>query len=156
METLINANETSSIFIDDINTIDFTMVKLKLQDKEEGYGWDAELSDHAEIEYKKFLALKRTYPEKDIVPNKLVDQFWHQHILDTQKYAEDCDCIFGHFMHHFPYFGMKDEQDMQNLRDAFDETKELYSLHFDQKYTGEAPKCTAPKCRTACKPMKCK
>lgn len=156
METQINEKVVVSLFMDDIAAIDFTMVKLKLQDPEEGYGWTKALSDSAEIEYKKFLALKRTYPEKDIVPNKIVDQFWHQHILDTKKYAEDCDIIFGYFMHHFPYFGMKDEQDMQDLVDAFEETKELYLRHFNENYTGEAPKCTAPKCRTACKPMKCK
>jgi hypothetical protein len=154
MKTLIN--EVSSLYMDDINAVDFTMVKLKLQDKEEGYGWSVALCNEAEIEYKKFLALKRTYPEKDIVPNKLTDQFWHQHILDTQKYAEDCDLIFGYFMHHFPYFGMKDEQDMQNLLDAFEETQQLHKLHFKEQIAGEAPKCNAPKCRTACKPMKCK
>lgn len=149
-------NEISPLFMVDIDNIDFTMVKLKIQDKEEGLGWTAQQCDDAEIEYKKFITLKRTYPNKDIVPNKMVDMFWHQHILDTKKYAEDCDIVFGYFMHHFPYFGMKDEQDMQNLIDAFDETKELYSFHFGKQYVGEAPKCTAPKCRTACKPQKCK
>lgn len=27
---------------------------------------------------------------------------WHAHILFTQKYAADCDRIFGSFLHHFP------------------------------------------------------
>lgn len=153
---LVKENEVLTMFMIDIENTDFTMVKLKIQDKDEGLGWTADQCDEAEFEYKRFLALKRTYPEKDIVPNKMVDMFWHQHILDTKKYAEDCELIFGYFMHHFPYFGMKDEQDMQNLVDAFEETKELYHLHFGQSFTGEAPKCTSPKCRTACKPMKCK
>jgi len=156
MKNLKIENEQSTLFMVDIDAIDFTMVKLKIQDKEEGLGWTKEQCESAEFEYKRFLALKRTYPNKDIVPNKMVDQFWHQHILDTKKYAEDCELIFGYFMHHFPYFGMKDEQDMQNLVDAFEETKELYNLHFNQQYAGEAPKCTSPKCRTACKPQKCR
>lgn len=156
MNKFITPDEISYLFMDDIEAIDFTMVKLKIRDNEEGLGWSAAQSDAAELEYQKFLALKRTYPEKEIVPNKMVDLFWHQHILDTRKYAEDCQTIFGYFMHHFPYFGMKDEQDMQNLVDAFEETKELYQLHFSDEFTGEAPKCKAPKCRTACKPMKCK
>jgi len=156
MKKEIMQEEVSDLFMTDINEIDFTMVKLKLQDKEEGLGWTAEKCNEAELEYKRFLALKRTYPEKDIVPNKMVDMFWHQHILDTKKYAEDCKIIFGYFMHHFPYFGMRDERDMQNLIDSFEETKKLYGFHFEQDYVGEAPKCTAPKCRTACKPQKCR
>lgn len=156
MNNTIIESEITSLFMADIVALDFTLVKLKIQDKEEGLGWDATQCDEAEAGYKKFLALKRTYPEKEIVPNKQVDMFWHQHILDTQKYAEDCEIIFGYFMHHFPYFGMKDEDDMQNLIDAFDETSKLYLLHFSENFIGEAPKCKAPKCRTACKPMKCK
>ena len=142
--------------MEDIHAMNFTMVKLKIQDKEEGLGWTAFQCEEAETEYKRFLALKRTYPDKEVVPNKMMDLFWHQHILDTQRYAADCELIFGHFLHHFPYFGMRDEQDMRNLNDAFGETRELYALHFGKSFTGEAPKCKAPKCRTACKPMKCK
>lgn len=156
MNNTLSTHEISPLFMEDINAIDFTMVKLKIQDQEEGLGWTASQCDEAEKDYKKFLALKRTYPGKEIVPNKQVDLFWHQHILDTVKYADDCQEIFGYFMHHFPYFGMKDEQDMQNLVNAFEETKDLYLLHFAESFTGEAPKCKAPKCRTACKPMKCK
>ena len=156
MINTIVATGISSLFMEDIHAIDFTMVKLKLQDKEEGLGWDSAECDEAAAEYKKFLALKRSYPEKEIVPNKQVDLFWHQHILDTQKYAEDCETVFGYFLHHFPYFGMKDKQDMQNLIDAFEETKELYALHFTSELTGDAPKCKTHHCRTACKPVKCK
>lgn len=156
MNNTITSKAISTLFLEDILAMDFTMVKLKIQDAEEGLGWTAEKCNEAEIAYKRFMGLKRTYPDKDIVPHKMVDVFWHQHILDTQKYAEDCQNIFGYFMHHFPYFGMKDEQDMQNLIDAFEETKELYNRHFNENFAGEAPKCNSPKCRTACKPMKCK
>ena len=31
-----------------------------------------------------------------------VDEFWHQHILDTRKYRDDCENIFGHYMDHTP------------------------------------------------------
>jgi hypothetical protein len=155
MKTVISEQEIS-LFSQDINELDFTMVRRKLQDKEEGQGWNHQQCIHAEEEYKKFLALKRTFPEKEIVPNKIVDMFWHQHILDTEKYAADCQAIFGYFVHHFPYFGMNGKQDAQNLANAFDETKELYTLHFGAAYTGEAARCKLPKCRTQCKPMKCR
>jgi hypothetical protein len=156
MENLMISSEETKMFMEDIDTIDFTMIKRKLQDKEEGQGWTKNQCNEAESEYKRFLALKRTYPEKDIVPHKVVDQFWHQHILDTEKYALDCELIFGRFLHHYPYFGMNGKQEAQNLLDAFEETKELYKLHFQEDYVGMARRCMAPKCRTQCKPMKCK
>jgi hypothetical protein len=155
MEAIVAFPKTE-IFMADILDMDFTMIKLKLQDKEEGQGWSPAQCEDAEREYKRFLALKRTYPEKDIVPHRILDHFWHQHILDTEKYATDCQVIFGRFLHHYPYFGMNGEQDAQNLTDAFEETKALYKLHFSEAYVGKAKRCKAPKCRTQCKPMKCK
>lgn len=157
METMIAIeNDTEVLYSEDIQNLDFGMVKLKLQDEEEGEGWSAEECDSAESEYKQFLILKREYPEKDIVPHGVIDKFWHQHILDTVKYAEDCQNIFGSFLHHFPYFGMSGKKDAQNLVDAFEETKILYKKHFGEDYIGFAKRCKAPKCRTQCKPMKCK
>jgi hypothetical protein len=132
------------------------MIKRKLQDKEEGKGWSIEVCEDVEIEYKRFLALKRKYPENDIVPHRNIDTFWHQHILDTQKYQDDCTNVFGYFVHHFPYFGMNGVADAQNLSDSFEETKKLYKKHFRIAYIGMAKRCKAPKCRTQCKPMKCK
>src|SRR5690242_3497662 len=79
----------------DIESTDFFMVKRKLQDLEEGPGWTEDACNAAEHEYKRFLALKRAYPDREIVPNRSVDLFWHQHILDTEKYAADCDRLFG-------------------------------------------------------------
>lgn len=147
---------SSSIYMEDILSIDFSMIKVKLQDNEDGLGWTAEQCNEAEEEYKRFLALKRAYPDKDIVPHKAIDDFWHQHILDTEKYAIDCDLIFGHFLHHYPYFGIKDEQDRQDLISAFEETKLIYSKNFGRQYTEGAKKCKPKNCRTACKPVKCK
>jgi hypothetical protein len=56
-----------------------------------------------EEEYRKFLALHLSYPDVDIVPCKIVDEIWHQHILDTAAYRDDCDALFGRFLDHFPY-----------------------------------------------------
>ncbi|GAA4340890.1 glycine-rich domain-containing protein [Flaviaesturariibacter amylovorans] len=155
MELLV-AYQPEVLFMNDIDQLDFSMIKMKLQDKEEGQGWTKKQCEDAEIEYKRFLSLKRTYPNLEVVPNKAIDMFWHQHILDTAKYADDCESIFGYFLHHYPYFGMNGEQDAENLNTAFEETKVLYRKHFGIDYVGEAPKCKAPKCRTACKPMKCR
>lgn len=146
----------NSVAIDmhDIDTLDFNLIRMKLQDEDEGPGWPQQKSEAIEVEYKRFLALKRAYPEKDIVPNREVDTFWHQHILDTQKYAEDCDRVFGGFLHHYPYFGMGGEQDYANLCDAFEETVALYREHFSEPWGGTIE--SRARCRTGCKPMKCK
>jgi len=142
----------------DIDALDLFMIKLKLQDPEEGQGWGPELCDRIEREYKNFLVLKRAYPERDIVPNRQVDLFWHQHILDTAQYAVDCEAIFGYFLHHYPYFGMRGKEDYANLCSAFEETKALYEFHFDTALDpdrSDKAKCKSA-CRTGCKPMKCR
>jgi hypothetical protein len=152
--TIASANP--EIYIADINSLDFTMIKRKLQEKEEGQGWTKPQCDEAETEYRRFLALKRNYPDKEIVPHKAVDIFWHQHILDTERYSLDCNFLFGQFLHHYPYFGMNGKKDAKNLTEAFNETKMLYKYHFGEDYVGLKRRCMAPKCRTQCKPMKCK
>jgi hypothetical protein len=136
--------------------LDLTAIRRKLADPEEGKGFGEEHLDLLETEYRRFLALRLAYPEASIVPCKLVDEMWHQHILDTIAYREDCDVIFGRFMDHFPYFGMRGPQDEQDLADAYEETLECYRNAF-----GEPPADTwvardVSKCRTGCKPVKCR
>jgi hypothetical protein len=138
--------------MEDIAALDLSMIKLKLQDAEEGPAWTAEKCDAVEVDYKRFLALKRAYHDVEIVPNKEVDLFWHQHILDTEKYAQDCELLFGNFLHHYPYFGMQGEEDYARLCAAFSETQSLYALHFG----GKGGSSGSGKCRTKCKPVKCK
>jgi hypothetical protein len=151
----MNTLELTDIVMHDIEALDLSMIKRKLQDPEEGMGWDVDECDEIEVEYKRYLALKRAYPDRDIVPNQPVDKFWHYHILDTMKYAEDCQSIFGYFLHHYPYFGMSGPEDEQALREAFDETAALYESHFGGLYAGGEEKGRA-RCRTGCKPMKCR
>ena len=112
--------------------LDLAPVKFKLMDAEEGYGWSREAADHNEIEYKRFLTLLAKYPGLVIVPNRNVDQFWHGHILDTAKYAEDCKQVFGHFLHHFPYFGMRGTEDKAELASAASITRELLEAEFGE------------------------
>jgi len=148
------AHTSASIEMDDIAALDFDLLKLKLEAGDEGPGWSAERCDVVEQDYRRFLALKRHYPDRDIVPNREVDVFWHQHILDTRRYAEDCDAVFGEFLHHYPYFGMNGPDDHANLCRAFLETAELYEMHFGDSW-GESSSDRA-RCRTQCKPQKCK
>ena len=78
-----------------IANIDLEMVKLKLQDAEDGPGLTEEQCNEVEIEYKRFLQLNKKLPELPIVPHRAMDLMWHQHILDTRAYHKDCQTIFG-------------------------------------------------------------
>ena len=119
-----------------IAELDFELMKLKLQDEEEGLGWTEDQVDSAEIEYKRYLNLCMVYG-KGMVPNKIMDQTWHYHILDTIAYHEHCEKLFGGYMHHYPYFGMRGEQDAQDLKDSFEKTKDLYLELFNEKMARE-------------------
>jgi len=116
--------------IDAIEALDLDPIKLKLMDLEEGQGWTSEYADGMELAYKRYLTLLVTHPEETIAPSKDVDKFWHGHILDTLKYAEDCQNVFGNFLHHFPYFGMRGEGDAKNLAAAARNMKRLYQQEF--------------------------
>lgn len=139
-----------------LECIDLTMVRKKLADPEEGKGWSAAELDLAEREYRRFLALHLIYPGMAVVPCGFVDEVWHAHILDTQAYGPDCEAAFGFFLHHFPYFGMRGDQDAADLRSAYDETLERYEEAFGEPAAEAWQGMSSAKCRTKCKPMKCK
>jgi hypothetical protein len=138
--------------------LDLSAIRFKLAHPEDGDAPTGQQLDTMEAEYRKFLALRLAHPDVDIVPCKLVDEMWHRHILDTRAYADDCELIFGGFMHHFPYFGLRGEADAQALAEAYADTIERYRTAF-----GEPPEDTwisldaAARCkRTACKPQQCR
>src|SRR5438309_11041082 len=128
-----------------IEALDLDPIKLKLMDSEEGQGWSREYADRMELAYKRFLTLLATHPKETLAPCKDVDKFWHGHILDTLKYAEDCDTVFGRFLHHFPYFGMRGAEDAANLAKAAETTRRLYRQEFGSTQTGaeSAAMCSA-------------
>ena len=121
-------------FNDFNRALDLEPIIISLTLREEGLGWPAEKTKVIEQWYRRYLYMVYLYPDKIIVPTKEIDTFWHHHILDTLKYMEDCEVLFGRYIHHFPYFGMRGEVDRKNLKNAFNETKILYKKHF-----GESP-----------------
>lgn len=94
-----------------IDALDFERIKAKLAHRAQG-SLGADAIARAEGGYRRFLKLAAKYPEVPVVPSEEVDEFWHMHILDTQRYAADCERIFGHMIHHDPYLGIDaDEAD---------------------------------------------
>jgi hypothetical protein len=137
--------------------LDLSGIRRKLADPDEGKGCDTDQLDLMEQEYRRFLAMHLAHPDAEIVPCKLVDEIWHQHILDTIAYRRDCETIFGEFLDHFPYFGMRGDDDAQALVDAYAGTVELYERDFGTPPTGTWISADAARCvRKICKPQKCK
>jgi hypothetical protein len=116
--------------------LDLQPIKTKLMHVESGEGWSAEKADAVEKEYRRFLCLMKLYPDEDTAPLVDVDTFWHYHILDTMKYAADCEQAFGYFLHHYPYVGMRGEDDEQFRLDSGKRMGELYEATFGEAYPG--------------------
>ena len=120
--------------------LDLEPIKMKLMHVASGEGWSLEKANAVEKEYRRFLCLMKIYPDEDTAPLVDVDTFWHYHILDTMKYAADCEQVFGYFLHHYPYVGMRGEDDEQFRLDSGDRMRELYEATFGEAYPGaEAP-----------------
>jgi hypothetical protein len=121
-----------------IANMDFVLLKAKLMlNREEGgQGWSADEADKAEVKYKKWLFLKRKYPDELMPPPIDIDAIWHGHILETQAYQRDTLALFGKYLNHYPYFGMRGKADHEKLLEAFENTKRLYREEYGEDVTG--------------------
>lgn len=125
-----------------VDSIDFNQMNDKLVDF---YSWSKEDVSLMNDYYKKWLSLHVCYPELATAPSMKLDEYWHMHILDTQKYMEDCQMVFGRYLHHYPYFGLEGDKD--NLDTGFELTKKLFKHHFGHSLTGLANPCSSTACR---------
>ncbi len=117
-----------------IDALDLEPIKVKLMHQESGEGWTLEHANAVEHEYRRFLFLMKTFPHEQAAPLVDVDTFWHYHILDTLKYAADCDAVFGHFLHHFPYIGLRGADDLVAHERLGVRMQELYESTFGEPY----------------------
>lgn len=114
----------------EIQAVDLATVKEKFKWRK-GWWWrlwhDA---DKIEQEYRQFLYLVASNPGEMVVPwTQDMDDFWHEHILDTSKYAADCNTIHGSYIHHNPHVPKGSARHDK----AFAKTKELYKEAFKEK-----------------------
>jgi hypothetical protein len=112
-----------------LQTLDLNSVRDALMEKQ---GWSLERADAARLEYVRFLTLLQSKPGFMLVPwlttegQDDLDQFWHQHILDTAKYAADCHRLFGRIIHHNPHVVRGSSLET----DAVAKTQRLYARTF--------------------------
>lgn len=126
----MNANEDFRV----IMALDLDPIKVKLMHVPSGEGWSLDKANAVEKEYRRFLYLMKTYPDEATAPLEDVDTFWHYHILDTMKYARDCEQVFGYFLHHYPYVGLRGEDDEQFRIDSGERMRTLYEATFGEAY----------------------
>jgi hypothetical protein len=117
-----------------IAELDLEPIKVKLMHEESGEGWTLERANAIEFEYRRFLILMKKFPHEQTAPLADVDTFWHYHILDTMKYAADCEAVFGYFLHHFPYIGLRGEDDEAAHQRVGQRMQELYETTFGEAY----------------------
>lgn len=119
--------------ISEIDQLDLRRLVAKSMDPDSGYGWHIDLAMDVTDLYRAFLFLCQRYPDEIIVPTREVDDFWHLHILDTRNYIADCNLIFGHYLHHYPYAGLPGTAASHEDEEKFiRQTIELVARHFPQ------------------------
>ncbi len=91
----------------------------------EKLGWPSEKTEQVELEYRRFLYALARKRRVDLIspPTPEVDEFWHQHILDTRKYREDCETVFGHYIDHTPGLRPKEQAEADARR------RQVYTEH---------------------------
>ena len=127
----------------EVNSWDFSLTIEKLQEKSYA-GWSLERILNAEKGYKQYLAMTKALGGKQLVPNGDIDRFWHEHILDTRRYAKDCNSFFGYFLHHYPFFGMRGEVDNTNWINTAKSSNNLWFSTFGENLylmKSDAQKC---------------
>ena len=129
LSTFIGLSQDIQLFRNKLKQLDLKSIAYQLMYSSDEK-WTFEQTNQAIDRYSMFLYLIYLYPNRKLVPTQEIDKVWHHHILDTMKYAEDCEMLFGRFIHHFPYFGKRGKTDRDNLYKAFAETETLFQEHF--------------------------
>ncbi|HEX9094646.1 MAG TPA: hypothetical protein VF990_00945 [Candidatus Dormibacteraeota bacterium] len=93
------------------------LVKIKAKATKE-YGWRRARVEDADDWYRNFLWLCYKHGAPLSMIGRDADDLWHLHILDTAKYARDCQKIFGKFLSHRPIYGRPTAEDRRIFRNS--------------------------------------
>lgn len=125
-----------------IEALELESVKDRIL-KKKGFWWRWTKNnlDSVELEYRQFLYLAATNPTEIVVPwSEALDEFWHNHILDTAKYEKDCMAIFGKMFHHNPHLPVGSKEQVE----GYNKTKKMYKESFGERSSSyDAPGCSS-------------
>lgn len=107
-----------------IEMIDFEPVKVSFLRRHPG--WCEEEIDLLIFQYRLFLHVKKKFRGRQVMPSAEIDEFWHEHILHTVKYRNDCAEFLGFFLDHTPIDDLT-EAECNAIRD---ETIEMFMAEF--------------------------
>jgi len=114
---------------DELLSLDLTRFVGKLTKNHAKYFPNSTIAERGIEEYKKFLVLIKNHPKASLTPSYIIDEVWHNHILDTKAYAKTCDKFFGKYLHHNPGFGTSTEEH-KVFDDQYTTTLKLYRQKF--------------------------
>jgi hypothetical protein len=92
-----------------VDALDFSNIRRRLISAE----WPDSRVDTAINEYRRFLILASLGVR--VVPCPDVDRIWHEHVLHTHQYSEDCIAVLGEFLHHTPSTGSIQEAESRSI-----------------------------------------
>lgn len=123
-QTALNVEQATQYIL----AMDFTPIVNKLVNH---MGWSKSHAIETCTMYRRFLILHKKYGHTHTLPpSEDIDEFWHMHILDTKRYRVDCETIFGYYLEHYPYLGIDEKTNFEDLERAFHKTQELYAHEF--------------------------
>ena len=100
------------------------------------HNWSIEKTRKVLTAYRQFLTLKKEYKDWNatiLSPSYLVDQMWHQHILNVVNYTHDMMLLCGHVVGHNPDGAL----DLQKKAKRDEETQKALEVRFANKYDKE-------------------
>lgn len=110
-----------------IDEFDYSKV-LKKVGRDHGGLTDRYLSE-GEFALKQYYAVALLDPLNEHAVSKLVDPFWHVHILFTKEYMNFCNSIFGGYIHHTP-LDPDDTKEVKRVGKLYDYTLTTYKKIF--------------------------
>jgi hypothetical protein len=106
----------------DIQSLDMSKIMTKVK------YWKPDIDQaEAEKQYRLFIYLCSIYDGFLVVPNEIVDEVWHNHILFTHDYLAFCNQIAGKFIHHNPLISDCSVTELEEERRTL---VDLAKLHF--------------------------
>lgn len=92
--------------------------------------------DRMVVQYKKFWAIIKKYPDQSFAPNSEIDEVWHLHMLLPQHYYLDCLEYFGVILSHNAGFGNVEEE-VPILNEIFDEGNDVWEKEYGYRLIPE-------------------